>query len=70
MKRRLTVFRSSGVESDAQQRYQQYIEYRRGRQDGRLGHPRAGLSPAYLLGFELGRKDAVRLDEWGAIHRA
>ena len=55
---RVSVFRWSGVEADAHQRYTQYREYRRGRQDGRLGHLRAGLSPAYLLGFELGRRDA------------
>lgn len=46
------------LEADAMQRYQDYIEYRQGRLDGRLGLSRAGETQIYLTGFELGRRDA------------
>ncbi len=42
-------------EAAPEQRYRDFLEYQQGRRDGRLGNPRARLSPAYVLGFELGR---------------
>ncbi|MEL7370104.1 MAG: hypothetical protein AAFN74_14385 [Myxococcota bacterium] len=59
-KRMTELRRRREVEANGLQRYLDYIEYRRGREDGRLGNLKAGLSPAYLLGFQLGRHEGRR----------
>ncbi|MCA9550874.1 MAG: hypothetical protein KC933_12645 [Myxococcales bacterium] len=37
-------------------RFADYREFMRGKQDGRLGYPAAGVSVAYIEGYILGRK--------------
>jgi hypothetical protein len=37
-------------------RYADYREFQRGKRDGRLGYPVAGVSVAYIEGYILGRK--------------
>jgi serine/threonine protein phosphatase PrpC len=47
---------SEDHQPDDRRRYIAYREYRRGKQDGRLGFSVSGLSAEYLEGYMLGRK--------------
>lgn len=42
-------------------RYRDYVEFTRGKRDGRLGYPVAGISEVYIEGYILGRMVAHRI---------
>ena len=44
------------IRLDEKERFSDYLEYRRGRQDGSLGRPITSLREVYIEGYIIGRK--------------
>lgn len=49
------------AEYERLRRYSDYREFTRGKRDGRLGYPLAGISEIYIEGYILGRMVAQRV---------
>ncbi len=49
------------AEYERLRRYADYREFARGKRDGRLGYPLAGISEIYIEGYILGRMVAQRV---------